>query len=110
MAKQKEMIRNIVVLLMTVTTMALSFNVVQMNNRIEVLEQRMQTPVHDAGGLTSTIGKVTGKTLTGNKYTIEVGGYGKFIVSYDVWQKAVVGDDVPDEVRQEVRKLQSVGG
>lgn len=56
------------------------------------------------------VGKVTGKTYANEKYTLEIGGYGKFLVSRDVWDKARVGDIMPLEIHEQVDKLQSVGG
>lgn len=63
-----------------------------------------------ADRIMAIVGKVTGKTYANEKYTLEIGGYGKFLVSRDVWDKARVGDIMPLEIHEQVDKLQSVGG
>lgn len=63
-----------------------------------------------ADRIMAVIGKVTGKTYANEKYTIEVGGYGKFLVSRDIWDKTRVGDIMPLEIYEQVVALQSVGG
>lgn len=96
---KKEKIAEILFLLLSLFAVFVGLWITHEDRRINELEQTRFYRIHDAGGLIDTAGKVTGKTLTGNKYTLDIGGYGKFIVSHEVWQKAVVGDDMPDEVR-----------
>ena len=110
MQNKKEVIAEILFLLLSFSAVFFGLWTIHTNHRIDDLEQTRMYRVYDAGGLTSTVGKVTGKTLTGNKYTLSIGGYGKFIVTHDVWQKAVVGGDMPEEVRQKVNELERPGG
>lgn len=58
----------------------------------------------------AVIGKITGKTYSNNKYTLEIGGYGKFLVPKEVWDKAQINGLMPIEVYEQVVALQSVGG
>lgn len=63
-----------------------------------------------ADRIMAIVGKVTGKTYANEKYTLEIGGYGKFLVSKEVWDKAQVNNIMPLEVYEQVVALQSVGG
>jgi hypothetical protein len=44
-------------------------------------------------------GKVTGKSMVGNLYTIDCGAYGKFLVSKEQYDSVNVGDDIPSYLK-----------
>lgn len=44
-------------------------------------------------------GKITGKQMIGNLYTIDCGAYGKFLVTQEQYESLKVGDDIPSYLR-----------
>lgn len=44
-------------------------------------------------------GKVTGKSMVGNLYTIDCGEYGKFLVTEEQYDNVRVGDDIPSYLK-----------
>ena len=40
-------------------------------------------------------GKITGKQMIGNIYTLDCGAYGKFLVNKEQYDSVQVGDDIP---------------
>lgn len=44
-------------------------------------------------------GKITGKEMLGNLYTIDCGAYGKFLVTKEQYDSVSVGDDIPSYLR-----------
>lgn len=44
-------------------------------------------------------GKVTGKEMVGNLYTIDCGAYGKFLVTKEQYYRINVGDDIPSYLK-----------
>lgn len=45
-------------------------------------------------------GKVTGKEKINDLYTIDCGGYGKFLVSKEQYDQVNVGDDIPSYLKE----------
>lgn len=52
--------------------------------------------VDNAGGSMDVLGKITDKEVIEGKYTVTVGGYGKFLVTKEQYQEIRVGDDIPE--------------
>ena len=44
-------------------------------------------------------GKITGKEMLGNLYTIDCGAYGKFLVTKEQYYRINVGDDIPSYLK-----------
>ena len=44
-------------------------------------------------------GKITGKEMLGNLYTIDCGAYGKFLVTKEQYNSVNVGDDIPSYLK-----------
>ena len=44
-------------------------------------------------------GKITGKEMLGNLYTIDCGAYGKFLVTKEQYDSVSVGDDIPSYLK-----------
>jgi hypothetical protein len=70
--------------------------------RIKELEQRRPIIIHkadNAGGSMDVLGKITDKEVIDGKYTVTVGGYGKFLVTKEQYEALAVGDEIPDYLR-----------
>lgn len=55
--------------------------------------------VHKADNATAPHGKVTGKEMVGNLYTLDCGAYGKFLVNKEQYDSVQVGDDIPSYLK-----------
>lgn len=55
--------------------------------------------VHKADNATVLHGKITGKQMIGNLYTIDCGAYGKFLVTKEQYDSVTVGDDIPNYLK-----------
>ena len=55
--------------------------------------------VHKADNATALHGKVTGKEMVGNLYTLDCGAYGKFLVTKEQYDSVSVGDDIPSYLK-----------
>ena len=90
----------IVILLALVLAGAIKIN--QLNKRIEQLEARKLITIHrvdNAGGSMDVLGKITNKEVIEGKYTVTVGGYGKFLVTQEQYESIKVGDPIPDYLK-----------
>lgn len=90
----------IVILLALVLAGAIKIN--QLNKRIEQLEARKLITIHrvdNAGGSMDVLGKITDKEVIEGKYTVTVGGYGKFLVTQEQYESIKVGDPIPDYLK-----------
>lgn len=57
-----------------------------------------------------TLGKIVDKKEKDNKHIITVTGYGIFLVDKETYDKVVIGDDMPKEIRDRVEVRNGVGG
>lgn len=90
----------IVILLALVLAGAIKIN--RLNKRIEQLEARKLITIHrvdNAGGSMDVLGKITDKEVIEGKYTVTVGGYGKFLVTQEQYESIKVGDPIPDYLK-----------
>lgn len=90
----------IVILLALVLAGAIKIN--RLNKRIEQLEARKLITIHrvdNAGGSMDVLGKITDKEVIEGKYTVTVGGYGKFLVTQEQYESLQVGDEIPEYLR-----------
>ena len=55
--------------------------------------------VYKADNATVLHGKITGKQMIGNLYTIDCGAYGKFLVTKEQYDSVTVGDDIPNYLK-----------
>ena len=55
--------------------------------------------VHKADNATVLHGKITGKQMIGELYTIDCGAYGKFLVTKEQYDSVSVGDDIPSYLK-----------
>lgn len=46
------------------------------------------------------VGKIVDKSHTGNRYTVTVGAYGKFLVTKEQYESLNIGDDAPEELKK----------
>lgn len=54
---------------------------------------------HKVDNATVLHGKITGKQMIGNLYTIDCGAYGKFLVTQEQYESLKVGDDIPNYLK-----------
>ena len=52
------------------------------------------------------VGKVTSKEIIENKYVIEAGEYGKFLVTKEIYDSVQVGDDIPKILYKEAKEYE----
>ena len=57
-----------------------------------------------------TVGKVVDKQEKDGKYTLTVSGYGNFLVKKETYDEAVLGADMPEEIKERVEFSNGVGG
>lgn len=91
---------SIVVLLAILLAAIIRIN--KLNERVEQLEARKLITIHrvdNAGGSMDVLGKVTNKEVIEGKYTVTVGGYGKFLVTEEQYDSLQIGDEIPDYLR-----------
>ena len=55
--------------------------------------------VHKADNAAVMHGKITGKEMVGNLYTLDCGAYGKFLVTKEQYNSVNVGDDIPSYLK-----------
>ena len=91
---------SIVVLLAILMVAIIKIN--RLNERVEQLEARKLITIHradNAGGSMDVLGKITDKEVIEGKYTVTVGGYGKFLVTQEQYESIKVGDPIPDYLK-----------
>lgn len=91
---------SIVILLALLMAAIIKIN--RLNKRIEQLEARKLITIHrvdNAGGSMDVLGKITDKEVIDGKYTVMVGGYGKFLVTQEQYESIKVGDPIPDYLK-----------
>ena len=91
---------SIVILLALLMAAIIKIN--RLNKRIEQLEARKLITIHrvdNAGGSMVVLGKITDKEVIDGKYTVMVGGYGKFLVTQEQYESIKVGDPIPDYLK-----------
>ncbi|MCU0082466.1 DUF1372 family protein [Streptococcus danieliae] len=80
----------------------------ELEQKVERLEMS-QTQLRQAyTGL--TVGKVVDKQEKDGKYTLTVSGYGNFLVSEKTYKEAILGTDMPEEIKERVEVKNGVGG
>ena len=71
-----------------------------MTTIIRVVNRPIETVViHKVDNATVLHGKITGKQMIGNLYTIDCGAYGKFLVSKEQYDSVQVGDEIPSYLK-----------
>ena len=74
--------------------------VINVTTIIRVVNRPIKTVViHKVDNATVLHGKITGKQMIGNLYTIDCGAYGKFLVTQEQYESLKVGDDIPSYLR-----------
>lgn len=92
---------SIVVLLAILMAAIIRIN--KLNERVEQLEARKLITIHradNAGGSMDVLGKITDKEVIDGKYTVTVGGYGKFLVTEEQYESIKVGDEIPEYLKK----------
>ncbi len=55
--------------------------------------------IYKADNSMSLHGKVTGKEMVGNLYTLNCGEYGKFLVTKEQYDSIRIGDEIPNYLK-----------
>lgn len=68
-----------------------------LREQVKRLEEREMVIIHkvDNAGVTM-VGKVTRKDIIDGRYYVEIGAYGKFLVTKGQFEMIEIGDDIPD--------------
>ncbi|HFI0106428.1 TPA: DUF1372 family protein [Streptococcus suis] len=71
-----------------------------LREQVKRLEERETVIIHkvDNAGVTM-VGKVTGKDIIDGRYYVEIGAYGKFLVTQEQYESLKVGDPIPDYLK-----------
>lgn len=80
----------------------------ELEQKVERLEMSQVQLRQSYTGL--TVGKVVDKQDKDGKYTLTISGYGSFLVEKETYEKAVLGADMPDEIKERVEVKNGVGG
>lgn len=86
-------ISSVILVVSLVVNMLSVYYVLTVPRRVETVT------IHKADNAVELHGKVTGKSMVGNLYTIDCGAYGKFLVSKEQYNSVNVGDDIPSYLR-----------
>ncbi|WP_029185808.1 DUF1372 family protein [Streptococcus suis] len=79
---------------------SLGFNLRQAKQKIAELESREPVIIYQTDNAgTEMIGKVTDKGIVNGHYYVEVGPYGKFLVTREQYDSVSVGDDMPEYLK-----------
>lgn len=87
----------IVTLCLVVALFAAVAEVKILREQVKRLEERETVIIHkvDNAGVTM-VGKVTDKAVIEGRYYVEIGAYGKFLVTKEQYEVIKVGDPIPD--------------
>ncbi|HEM5295753.1 TPA: DUF1372 family protein [Streptococcus suis] len=68
-----------------------------LREQVKRLEERETVIIHkvDNAGVTM-VGKVTGKDIIDGRYYVEIGAYGKFLVTGEQFHEIEIGQDMPE--------------
>ncbi|HEL1862025.1 TPA: DUF1372 family protein [Streptococcus suis] len=68
-----------------------------LREQVKRLEEREMVIIHkvDNAGVTM-VGKVTRKDIIDGRYYVEIGAYGKFLVTKGQFETINIGDNIPD--------------
>lgn len=91
----KKVLNPLVILLGVIIVLIVKLE--QSKQEIMKLKERETVIIHkvDNAGVTM-VGKVTGKGIIDGRYYVEIGAYGKFLVTKDQYESINIGDDIPD--------------
>ncbi|MCK3891975.1 DUF1372 family protein [Streptococcus suis] len=87
----------LVTLCIVITLFAAVTEVKVLREQVKRLEEREMVIIHkvDNAGVTM-VGKVTRKDIIDGRYYVEIGAYGKFLVTKGQFETINIGDDIPD--------------
>ncbi|WP_449462243.1 DUF1372 family protein [Streptococcus suis] len=91
----------IVTLCLVVALFAAVAEVKILREQVKRLEERETVIIHkvDNAGVTM-VGKVTRKDIIDGRYYVEIGAYGKFLVTKEQYEAIKVGDLIPDYLKK----------
>lgn len=96
----KEAIKFVMVMLVLIFAISMSA-IYKLQKQVEQLEARKPVIIYqvDNAGVTM-VGKVTGKDIIDGRYYVEIGAYGKFLVTRKQYEAIKVGDPIPEYLKK----------
>lgn len=96
----KEAIKFLMVVL--VLTYAISMSLIyRLQKRVEQLESRQPVIIYQVDNAgTEMFGKITDKEINNGRYTVEIGVYGKFLVTKDQYEEIEIGQEMPEYLKK----------
>ncbi|HFI0351800.1 TPA: DUF1372 family protein [Streptococcus suis] len=95
-----ERFKNVLIPILVGLVISLGFNLRQAKQKIAELESREPIIIYQVDNAgTEMIGKVTGKSVIDGHYYVEVGPYGKFLVTREQYNEVNVSDDMPEYLK-----------
>ncbi|HEM3683571.1 TPA: DUF1372 family protein [Streptococcus suis] len=92
-----ERFKNVLIPILVGLVISLGFNLRQAKQKIAELESRKPSIIYQVDNAgTEMIGKVTGKDVVNGHYYVEVGPYGKFLVTREQYNEIEIGDEMPE--------------
>ncbi|HHT7815765.1 TPA: DUF1372 family protein [Streptococcus suis] len=87
----------LVTLCLVIALFAAVTEVKVLREQVKRLEEREMVIIHkvDNAGVTM-VGKITRKDIVDGRYYVEIGAYGKFLVTKEQYEAIRVGDPIPD--------------
>ncbi|WP_099809895.1 DUF1372 family protein [Streptococcus suis] len=91
----------IVTMCLVVALFAAVTEVKVLREQVKRLEERETVIIHkvDNAGVTM-VGKVTGKDIIDGRYYVEIGAYGKFLVTKEQYEAIKVGAPIPEYLKR----------
>ncbi|HEM5490732.1 TPA: DUF1372 family protein [Streptococcus suis] len=91
----------IVTLCLVIALFAAVTEVKVLREQVKRLEEREMVIIHkvDNAGVTM-VGKVTRKDIIDGRYYVEIGAYGKFLVTKEQYEAIKVGDLIPEYLKK----------
>ncbi|HFU4459264.1 TPA: DUF1372 family protein [Streptococcus suis] len=95
-----ERFKNVLIPILVGLVISLGFNLRQAKQKIAELESREPVIIYrvDNAG-TEMIGKVTDKGVIDGRHYVEVGPYGKFLVTRGQYDEIEIGQDMPEYLK-----------
>ncbi|HFU3947058.1 TPA: DUF1372 family protein [Streptococcus suis] len=90
----------LVTLCLVVALFAAVAEVKILREQVKRLEERETIIIHKVDNVGVTmVGKVTGKGIIDGHYYVEVGPYGKFLVTREQYDEIEIGDEMPEYLK-----------
>ncbi|HGA1413462.1 TPA: DUF1372 family protein [Streptococcus suis] len=87
----------LVTLCLVIALFAAVTEVKVLREQVKRLEEREMVIIHKVDNVGVTmVGKVTGKDIIDGRYYVEIGAYGKFLVTREQFHEIEIGQEMPE--------------